>query len=440
MAPNTVNLLTLEHLVHISRHIVPTSLWTTSIFCVRAMDLARLLSHDPPKTSRTLQAVEHSQHEPQRLHQYPTRHSVVSHNAPSDIQQNVATSIQHYGNNMSDVATGYGRSPGSGNPKSISFELPLDSGTNHKARLPMRVLIHPHDTTESIITTVKNFYGLYGGATQSVSFEDAEGNILIPRYENLGDGMTVYVRVMSDYAQAWQSHNQMPNSAGSPVRAHRLLDEGLQMLPPQPAQILNYGEPDSRPASRVARKKSASPRPSRSRRSVSAQKARSRSGLMSREDSFQGHLTELNSDTARGYSSSDGEGGSVTSSRKARSEQVVNADISLDNVLEGNRRKKAKFESSVSLARTLTDVRYTNYSISRNCHFLFHLKCQQQIPSPRSLPRGDPMVKTTLLRSRDRLNVPLHTTNPFNRHRAMDLGSTHMASFHRLGHHSQLSQ
>lgn len=82
---------------------------------------------------------------------------------------------------------------------------------------------------------------------------------------------------------------------------------------------------------------------------------------MSREDSFQGHLAQLNSDAPRGYSSSDGEGGSVTSSRKARSEQVVNADISLDNVLEGNRRKKAKFESSVSLVRTYADVHGTNY-------------------------------------------------------------------------------
>ncbi len=69
---------------------------------------------------------------------------------------------------------------------------------------------------------------------------------------------------------------------------------------------------------------------------------------MSREDSFQGQLNDLNNDAMKGYSSSDGEGGSVTSSRKARSEQLASADISLDNILEGNRRKRAKFESSVS--------------------------------------------------------------------------------------------
>lgn len=69
---------------------------------------------------------------------------------------------------------------------------------------------------------------------------------------------------------------------------------------------------------------------------------------MSQEDSFQGQLNDTNGDTVKGYSSSEGEGGSVTSSRKARSEQLASADISLNNILEGNRRKRAKFESSVS--------------------------------------------------------------------------------------------
>ncbi len=69
---------------------------------------------------------------------------------------------------------------------------------------------------------------------------------------------------------------------------------------------------------------------------------------MSREENFQGQLNDLNSDTVKGYSSSDGEGGSVTSSRKAKSEQLASAEISLDNILKDNRRKRAKFESSVS--------------------------------------------------------------------------------------------
>ena len=92
-----------------------------------------------------------------------------------------------------------------------------------------------------------------------------------------------------------------------------------------------------------------SPRPGRSSRSASAQQQRPRTCGMSHEDSFQKHLEKLNSDTTKGYASSDGEGGSVTSSRKARSEQLASAEISLDNIVEGNRRKRAKFESSVSL-------------------------------------------------------------------------------------------
>ncbi len=49
------------------------------------------------------------------------------------------------------------------------------------------------------------------------------------------------------------------------------------------------------------------------------------------------------------YNSSDDEGGSVTSSRKARNEQLASAEISEKNIVEGGRRQaqRAKFESSV---------------------------------------------------------------------------------------------
>ena len=49
------------------------------------------------------------------------------------------------------------------------------------------------------------------------------------------------------------------------------------------------------------------------------------------------------------HAASDSDGGpasSVTGSRKA--EPLASADISLDNIVEGGRRKRAKFESSVS--------------------------------------------------------------------------------------------
>ena len=333
------------------------------------MDVANLLSHDPPRQVLDQQAAGASEQEPQRAHQYPTRHSVISNGGSFDDYHYTAPSTAQPTSNVHTNSSGYSQLPGVVDSKLISFELPLDSGTSHKARLPLRVLIHPHDTTESIIATVKNFYGLYGGATQSVSIEDARGYTLIPTYENLADKMTVYVRVMSDFAPTWQSSEQLPVQGGSSLRAHRHPNEGLQMLPPQHAQILSYGEPMSRPASRVARKQSASPRLGKANRSISAQKGRARSGNMSREGSFQGYPGEFNSDAMKGYSSSDGEGGSATSSRKARSELLASAEISRDNIVEGNRRKKAKFESSVSLSLYVYQ-RYTNRNSATGIAFV----------------------------------------------------------------------
>ena len=315
------------------------------------MDVANLLSHEPPRPIRTQQAPDTNitQGEPPRGHQYPTRHSVMASNAPLDghrlesPQASRDFSFDH--NNASPV---YNVSPETQAPKNVAFKLLFDNNTTQQGRLPMRVQIFPHDTTESIVTTVRNFYGLYGGA--SVSFEDDRRNTLIARYENFQNDMVVYVRVVSDYPQAWQPLGQGPTHTASPISAHRIhaFEEPFQMLPPQPAQALNYGQPTSRPSSRVARKKSVSPRSGRNSRSTSVQKNRSRTGAASREESFQSHLDNLNSDASKGYASSDGEEGSVTSSRIARSEQLASAEISLDNILEGNRRKRAKFESSVS--------------------------------------------------------------------------------------------
>lgn len=215
----------------------------------------------------------------------------------------------------------------------------------------MRVQIFPHDTTDSIITTVKNFYGLYEGATTGVSFEDERGNTLIARFENFRNNMVVFVRVISDYSRQ-SPHGQYGHNSASPVSAQRVvpsLDEPVQMLPPHPAQALGYGRPLSRPASRVAGKRSPSPRNGRIRRSASVQKGRSQLGAKSRETSVHGNLDDVNSDMINGYSSSSDNGaGSATSSRKARSE-LVSAEISVDNIVEGGRRKRAKFESSVCL-------------------------------------------------------------------------------------------
>ena len=312
------------------------------------MNVSNLLSHEAPQQMYD-QTAKNGQRDHIHNHQYPTRRSMSTNNNLD--QRHTTPPANHlYDSGPSGVSTSYNLSPTSP-PKNVAFELHFDGASNYRARLPMRVRIFPHDTTESIVTTVKNFYGLYEDTAKGVSFEDDQGNILIARYENFRNNMVVYVRVIPDYSQRFDTHAQVAYHPTSPHKISQL-ENTPQMPPPQPAQILNYGQPPSRPGSRMSRKQSASPRLGRGQRSVSAQKKRSRSGVKSQGANFQGVPEDLNSDTVNGYSSSDGGAGSVTSSRKARSEQLASAEISLDNILEGNRRKRAKFESSVSWNKT----------------------------------------------------------------------------------------
>lgn len=225
----------------------------------------------------------------------------------------------------------------SANPKHVSFELLLPQSPQHRARLPMRVNIFPHDTTDSIITTVKNFYGLY--ERRGVIFEDRHGNILIARYENLDHDMVVYVRVTAEDPEM-DEYSPGPPQSMSPRRPR--LEEAFQMLPP----ALN---PASRPHAAV--RQSQSPQPGRGRRSASAStnmRPRGRPLIKSRGTSSHGSFADPNGDVG-GYSDSDGGDASVTSSRRSRKEQVASADISVDNIVEGGRRKRAKFDSSVSV-------------------------------------------------------------------------------------------
>lgn len=219
----------------------------------------------------------------------------------------------------------------------------------------MKVKVHSHDTLESIVTTVRNFYGLYNNPSQShgraISFEDKEGNTLIVRYENLNEGMTVYVRVNEDPIGAVTTYGPHSyDTHAKPQPASYDIDDVYHMPPPQPAKALNYGQVVSRPASRTSQARSASPVRGRRRDSLQTEsvlptkKARSRSGFQnSRPSSTHGNsFDNIHSDGLTGYSSGDGASGSVSS--KAN---MGNTEISLDNIVEGGRRKRAKFESSV---------------------------------------------------------------------------------------------
>lgn len=228
--------------------------------------------------------------------------------------------------------------------KQITFELLLPELPQQRARLPMRVNIFPHDTTDSIIATVKNFYGLYEG--KGVCFEDRDGNTLIARYENFQHSMVVYVRVIYENANARKASQSPQGDGRSPKK--RRLDEPFQFAPPA------MGFSSSRPTSRSAFKRSTSPSPVHNRRSASTTatnngKTSSRTINKSRQSaSFESGI-DFSRDPTNCFSDSDGGSTSVTSSRRERNDQLVSAEISTDNILEGGRRTQTKFDSSVRL-------------------------------------------------------------------------------------------
>ncbi|CAN9160411.1 unnamed protein product [Alternaria alternata] len=282
-------------------------------------------------------------------------------------------------------------SPSKQTPKKhVSFELLLPQSPAHKARLPMRVDIYPHDTTDSIITTVKNFYGLY--ERRGVIFEDRHGNTLIARFENFEHGMTVYVRVSPETLDADEYSPDPHQQTISPRRARPHLDEAFQMLPP-----IQHHQ-GSRAGSRHARQ-SHSPHPGRGRRSASVSK-RMRPSIKSRGNSSHGSFADANGD---GYSDSDEEHGSVSSSRRSRKEPLASAEISVDNIVEGGRRKRAKFDSSelplfvppqvpmtasqssVSPQRRISgNTAGSPYSVNQQTFSYSH-----PLPSPQSYGQGD---------------------------------------------------
>ena len=229
-------------------------------------------------------------------------------------------------------------------PKNVAFELLFLDSPQCRARLPMRVQIYPHDTTDSIVTTVKNFYGLYSGPTGSkgVSFEDDRGNTLIARYENFSNNMVVYVRVIEEppvtsaaYAP-YHYHN-------APVGAQAFYGaEGYPVQQPQ-----RFAQDISRPESRTSRRRSPSQNSARGRRSAST----STSGKNGRSRSSKSHNSGVRNhaesypESINGYSSGEDAHSTVSGKNK---EQLGNTDISVENIVEGGRRKRAKFESSVS--------------------------------------------------------------------------------------------
>lgn len=263
------------------------------------------------------------------MHQYPTRYAGPTQDQPHAAKP-YAGNMQRplRGSSGAAAGSGYGHgSPTKKDQKHVVFQLIDPEDPRIQARLPMRVMISRTDTTDSIITTVKNFYGLY---EYGVSFENKEGISIIAAYDNFENDMTVYVRTV---AQPPSVQGDSARDTASPKKP--TLGAPFEMRPPQ----LNTAHSPSRTVARSAGVRSMSPQSDLGRRSVSAVpggKPRTHR-TKSKDNSVMGD--------ADGYSSGDGGEGSVTSSRRSKTEQV-NAEISVDNIVEGGRRKRA-FESSV---------------------------------------------------------------------------------------------
>ena len=265
-------------------------------------------------------------------HQYPTRNITASqmpHGMYRGSGAMMGSPVKPFGN----VYDASRSSPRGKQQKQVSFELLLPV-PQHRARLPMRVMISPHDTTESIITTVKNFYGLYDGP--GVSFQDREGRILIAAYENFEHDMTVFVRVTPEEPVVASTNDRSARNSLSPRKPK--LGAPFEMRPPSNPHPI-------RPESRTTNRRSASPQSVRSQQSASAIASAKGRQRTHRSQEMNGY-NDYNGD---GYSDSDGGNASVTSSRRSKADAHVSAEISVNNIVEGGRRKRAKFESSVSV-------------------------------------------------------------------------------------------
>lgn len=279
-------------------------------------------------------------------------------------------------------------------PKNVAFELLFLESPQYRARLPMRVQIYPHDTTDSIVTTVKNFYGLYSGppGSKGVSFEDELGNTLIARYENFRNNMIVYVRVIEEApVAALESHHYRSLHMGADSYYG---GEGYAL--PQ-----RFGPEIARSISTSPRRRSPSPNVSRGRRSDST----STNGKKGRSRSTKSRILHSHADgyaeSMNGYSS--GDGATSTTSARAK-EQLGTTDISVENIVEGGRRKRAKFESSVSVAHHPYNVcsQFANlFPSRRNCRYSHRLRCRPPLRThPFLRPDASNITDTLFLTSR----------------------------------------
>lgn len=262
-----------------------------------------------------------------QYHQHAIRNGLSSQEAQPNAKPYTNTSQRPLRGNgaAASPASVYARgSPAKKDQKHVLFQLVGQQDARIQARLPMRVMISPHDNTDSIIASVRNFYGLYD---HGVSFETWNGISIIAAWDNFDNDMTIYVRTVplppaSEHARDSVSPHKKA-ALGAP----------FEMRPPVHSP--------SRSAVRSAGFRSMSPQSDRGKRSASAAP-----GHRPRYQKTKSKDNNVMGDQ-EGYSSDNNDNGSVASSRRSKVEEIK-AEITVDNIVEGGRRKRA-FESSVRI-------------------------------------------------------------------------------------------
>jgi hypothetical protein len=210
--------------------------------------------------------------------------------------------------------------------KAVSFRL-RDSDAE-----PKKFYIRPNDTTNDIMDAVKHLFGVAQQHHLGISLEGPDGLSFIPSHENFEDGTTVYVRIEEP-----------------PMNKHPY---NLRQTNPFNGPIMN-GVTNGFAYSTG---RSESPPTFNGRRSTSSSVNGRTRGLKRQapsQDVVPGHYSPEQIQNGQYYA--------LPAQQFLPDEEdldergrpgVASSDISLDNIVEGSRRKRPKFSSDVYFSDT----------------------------------------------------------------------------------------
>ena len=227
-----------------------------------------------------------------------------------------------------------------GDCKAVSFQL---RGTDTE---PKTFKIRPHDTTDSIMDTVKHLFGLSRQYELGISLEDCHGLSFIPSHENFADGMMVYVRI----------EDSLPRNF-----AHRHHSYDLRRSHPAASRSSAYSA-SSRSVSPQSRGRSSSAtalhgRPRSLKRPAPPPTQAQPAAAQAAAQADDTEPEPWHPADAHWYSlphqsllPDDEE------EPRTKAASVASADISLENIVEGSRRKRPKFSADVRIHIPLCDL------------------------------------------------------------------------------------